>query len=421
MCPARLQEYFQFIEFSVETQQTYDGDVARLRNAVEQVDDDGTATEPDEETEKQQTWRERGTIWTGFYYFAVRNLPVPREHWRAGKLRKSNTLEFPLATREATIRSIHAVFNYCKETRCLQIRKPSQTLIEISINGEEVLDFHTFVEGREAIVQFGKLKYRLEYTDYAYDPIYYDNHDKFIHDTLKWANRELDDLTHTPSANSTKIGRGASASVSHAVNNRSQAVALKTRIRKCRATAEALSIVIQTLTTLTALAKAHDEPRILRLHQVIYQFGHPKYRQGVTEDVHLVLEPFMRLTVADIITLVKEKSLEQQTADWVLREAITGLKFLHDNNWMHGDIKPGNIGVQLPRTGPLSLDELQKESRVVLLDLDGASNLATLPEQRLPPSTMMSGLWESLDISCDTDRTRGNSPRTLGARTDLII
>ncbi|KAF2191717.1 hypothetical protein K469DRAFT_695856 [Zopfia rhizophila CBS 207.26] len=59
---------------------------------------------------------------------------------------------------------------------------------------------------------------------------------------------------------------------------------------------------------------------------------------------------------------------------------------------MHGDIKPGNIGVQLPRTGPLTLDELRKESRVVFLDLDGASNLATLPERRLPPKPGYGGI-----------------------------
>lgn len=183
-----------------------------------------------------------------------------------------------------------------------------------------------------------------------------------------------------------ELGSGTFGTVSQAVNNRSHAVALKKRVRKCHRTAQGLSQEIDTLQALTALADAHQEPRILRLADVIYQYGHEEYRNCVPEDVYLVLDPFLHLTVAN---LVQRQNLSRQTADWVLRETMMGLKFLHDNGWMHGDIKPKNIGVQLQ--GRSSLDELGEGARVVLLDLDGSSHLATVLNQRLLPQPGVGG------------------------------
>ncbi len=183
-----------------------------------------------------------------------------------------------------------------------------------------------------------------------------------------------------------ELGRGAFGTVSQAVNNRSHVVALKKRVRKCHRTEQRLAQEIDTLRALTTLADAHQEPRILRLADVIHEYGHEKYRKNVQEDVYLVLDPFLHLTVAD---LIQRQNLERQTANWVLRETMIGLKFLHDNGWMHGDIKPKNIGVQLH--GRSSSGELGDGSRVVLLDLDGSSHLATVPNQRLPPQPGVGG------------------------------
>ncbi len=189
----------------VNPQQSYHGDVARMRRDAEREDDE-TATEPDTDTESRTDWQKWGTVWTGSYYFTVTNLPLPREHWRVGKMRNNTRVEFPLAMREATVKSVHATFNYCKETRCLQIRKPPRASLDLSVNGHDVLDICTFIEDRQAIIQFGNLKYQLAYTDYAYKQDYYTIRDDFMLHTLQWQDTRPKSFTQTPSSSATRIG-----------------------------------------------------------------------------------------------------------------------------------------------------------------------------------------------------------------------
>jgi len=199
----RIRDYMR-----VDAQQSYHGDVARMRRDAEREDDE-TATEPDTDAETRDEWQNWPTVWTGSYYLTVTNLPFPREHWRIGKMRHNTPVEFPLAMREASLKSVHATFNYCKETRCLQIRKPPRASLDLSVNGHDVLDFCTIVEDRQAIIQFGNLKYQLAYTDYAYDQDYYTIRDEFMLNTLQWQDTKPNGLTQTPSSSATKIGEWA--------------------------------------------------------------------------------------------------------------------------------------------------------------------------------------------------------------------
>ena len=175
----RIRDYMH-----VDAKQAYSGDVARMRRDAEREDDE-TATEPDTDAETRDMWQKWGTIWTGSYYFTVTNLPFPREHWRVGKMRNNTPVDFPLAMREASLRSVHATFNFYKVTRCLQIRKPPRASLDLSVSGHDVLDFCTVVEDRQAIVQLGILKYQLAYTDYAYEQDYYNIRDEFMLHTMQ--------------------------------------------------------------------------------------------------------------------------------------------------------------------------------------------------------------------------------------------
>lgn len=171
-----------------------------------------------------------------------------------------------------------------------------------------------------------------------------------------------------------------------AVNDQSHTAALKTRQRRCRDTAKRISREIQTLKAITTLARQHNESRILQLRDVMYQFGNEDYQQNTTEDVYLLLDPFLPFTVDHIIEMDHGNPLKSRLALWVLHEAMLGLQFLHQVGWMHGDIKPGNIGIELPHILPSSLEGLQAV-RVVLLDLDNATNLQSFgPNPRLPPT-----------------------------------
>jgi serine/threonine protein kinase len=55
----------------------------------------------------------------------------------------------------------------------------------------------------------------------------------------------------------------------------------------------------------------------------------------------------------------------------LFHDALLGLNFLHSHNWVHGDLKPSNIGI-LDKGSP----------HVVLLDLEGAVNIQ--PGKLLP-------------------------------------
>lgn len=163
-------------------------------------------------------------------------------------------------------------------------------------------------------------------------------------------------------------------------------MALKTRQRRCRDTAKQIFREIQTLKAITALARQHNESRILQLRDVMYQFGNEDYQRNTTEDVHLFLDPFLPFTVTHIIDIAHGNPLKSHLALWVLHEAMLGLQFLHRVGWMHGDIKPANIGVEMPHTLPSSLDGLQA-IRVVILDLDNAIDLQPFgPDPRLSPT-----------------------------------
>jgi len=76
-------------------------------------------------------------------------------------------------------------------------------------------------------------------------------------------------------------------------------------------------------------------------------------------------------------------SLPSRLALWKLHETMLGLRFLHHFGWMHGDIKPENIGVEQPHT-PISSPDSLRYVHVVLLDLDSATNPRL--NRRLPPT-----------------------------------
>ena len=72
---------------------------------------------------------------------------------------------------------------------------------------------------------------------------------------------------------------------------------------------------------------------------------------------------FLRYS-ADVCFKSGSKGMSMEAAT-VLRETMLGVKFLHDMNWIHGDLKPQNIGIL--RGKPL---------RAVILDVGQATELA---------------------------------------------
>ena len=145
--PPGLTSFSSFLY--VDDAKTYNHDVSRHRRDRERPadEDNETATEPDTDTEQQPEWQQRGMVWSGCFYFAIQDMPVPAQRWCAGRLHDDITvLQFPLAVRHQSIRHLQAHFTLCKTTGCLQIQRPRKNL-EIGVNGADVQKFHTLISG----------------------------------------------------------------------------------------------------------------------------------------------------------------------------------------------------------------------------------------------------------------------------------
>lgn len=141
----------------------------------------------------------------------MKNMPRPRKRWFAGRLHEDTTaLQFPLAVKHSSIRRLQASFGFCKTTGCLQIQRPRKSL-GISLNGVDVPQFSTFVNGTPAVVQLDTLKYRFEYTPFSYTDAYYNARNEEVTGFINfepWIAAKWEALTQTPSEKSTSIING---------------------------------------------------------------------------------------------------------------------------------------------------------------------------------------------------------------------
>ncbi|KAK2666672.1 Protein kinase domain [Fusarium oxysporum f. sp. vasinfectum] len=177
---------------------------------------------------------------------------------------------------------------------------------------------------------------------------YLDEH-RNIHTTLL----ELS-LTPTPSENSpitigqwtisaSTVGKGASGMVSIASNIQGQRVALK-RVQVGRER-ERVRKVQTKLETLAALSQKKNENRLLRLIEVITDDVRSTNRIA---DVWFVQEQAAQDILSTALTrgLFKQGHERIPIVTTVLADILGATDFLHKNNWMHGDLKPANIGIR---------------------------------------------------------------------------
>ncbi|KAM5463040.1 hypothetical protein MauCBS54593_007699 [Microsporum audouinii] len=201
--------------------------------------------------------------------------------------------------------------------------------VEVTVNGKAVRSGEQPSLNQTSMnIRINRLEFEFQYTDIAYTGKYYRDREGYMTKNLSSVILPNAELTPTPSRTfrcfgewtiSNFLGKGAYGRVSSATNSKGEVVAIKVVER--------------------------DERKAEQIDHEI------RFSKSLTKTVRL---NFDRPFIANLFY-----------------DALLGLNFQHSNNWVHGDIKPGNIGILDGNT-----------PRVVLLDFGGAVHLT--PERQLP-------------------------------------
>ncbi|KAI5865840.1 kinase-like domain-containing protein [Durotheca rogersii] len=370
---------------SVESRQRYHEDVLRFQREMDNLEDENSSeSSSDSDTDVKSKNRYQGMVWTGRYVLGLQLPPYePDVGWVAGKGLGGNkpyTDIFFCTTafskrHNINLRSSHVRFNFDQDNRAFFVSSmTSSHLARLAVNGVTVgRELHALNQHNMKI-QLGLLEYDFQYTDVASSNSFIGKRREYMVGNITTPPVAFLSMP-TPRRNTRTIGRwtlgeprgkGSTGSVFLGSNRKNEVVAVKIMALD----SESKSLVdgeIAAYQALTALAEKHnDGGRLVRLKETIDPREDKNAVSFIFDEVCLVLEPMAPITVhalADegIVGGLKGMAIE---AAAIFRQALLGLKFMHDNGWVHGNIKPSNIGVV-------------SRGRAVLLDLGQAQYLGS--------------------------------------------
>ncbi|KAF5608660.1 STE kinase [Fusarium pseudoanthophilum] len=315
-------------------------------------------------------------IWKGHYFMSLDQPPRnPSRGWIVGSLRDGPHLnDIVLCLRSDN----YEMYKVRRNQAILQIDETSfiyvQPMTDRSItmvNGDKITKKRVFNQS-SARLAFGSLCYRIRYARGSYANDYPSRVKRYLDEHLQISKTLLElSLTPTPSESSPivigqwtisagTVGKGASGMVSIASNDHGQRVALK-RVQVGR-DRERIQKDQTKLETLAALCQRKNENRLLRLIEVITDDVRSANRIA---DVWFVQEPAAQEVLSTALTrgLFKQGQERISIVTTVLADILGATNFLHRHRWIHGDLKPVNIGIRTWTPECIS---------VVLLDLDDA-------------------------------------------------
>ncbi|GKU10710.1 ste protein kinase [Fusarium langsethiae] len=320
--------------------------------------------------------QEQFRIWKGHYFISLDQPPRnPSRGWVVGSSRDSPHMnDIVLCLRSGNdklykVRRNQAILQI-DETSFIYVQPITDRSVTM-VNGDKISRKRVFNQS-SARLAFGSLCYRIQYARGSYEKDYPSRVKRYLDKHLKIPTtlQELS-LTPTPSENSPitigqwtvsagTVGKGASGMVSIASNVSGQRVALK-RVQVGRDRERARKVQTK-LETLAALCQRKNENRLLRLIEVITDDVRSANRIA---DVWFVQEPAAQDILSTALTRGSFKQGQERIpiVTTVLTDILGATNFLHRHRWMHGDLKPVNIGIRTWTTECIS---------VVLLDLDDA-------------------------------------------------
>ncbi|KAK3331565.1 kinase-like domain-containing protein [Cercophora scortea] len=385
----------------VEPEQVYNDEIVCLRREMDRTkyDTDGeaseTLTEPDTDTEEQL--RGLGMVWVGCYQLGLQFPPAVSERgWTVGKGPLDNLpVDFLLCTRsfaklhDIKLRNPHSRFNFFVQNKGLFVMGCSRSpLAQLTVNGDAVTRRPYHLNQHSMKIQFDKLDYCLQWTDYAAESDFKHERGDYVASSLGGpAAVDSDFEMPTPLPNKRTFGRwtlgdalgaGGHGRVFFASDQSANVAAIKVVERTSR-NCQSVDEEIETLREVTKLAqKFDDDERILRMAEVIYSNGEKFSSKTVFDNVAIVLTPMTPQTFGDLMGTrskggCKGMTIEAATA---FRAALLGVKVMHDGRWLHRDLKPTNIGF------------IGKPPRSVLLDIGTSTHIRAGGSLRSRPGTV---------------------------------
>lgn len=314
----------------------------------------------------------RAKIWRGYYGLSLDLFPSePDLGWTVGTtgaFDPSKRPDIPLGrTTHPGLKDVqgrHFYFSFDRQTGFLQIVSSVRTRhAPLSIDDGPYLT-RTGLTNREvlnkprSLIRIGNLQYRFEYTEYTQSDEYVPARTLFCDGTGQADAAAFSLLTPTPSGVTTVYGQwvvhtaiaqGAGGKVFSATNSRGKLVAVK-RLSVKVSTKRTIEREIASLEQLTALSNEHSFSGIIRLIEVIDVGG----ATSPDKDYIFVLSPLCQTTLDQYIRNEKRRlgtNISHQTLE-IFHAVLQSIAFLHDHRWLHGDIKPANVGLNpIPAPG----------------------------------------------------------------------
>ena len=302
--------------------QTKDEDVTRYIRRRDTGHLSSSSSSPtssyDDKKYKKSNREDHTLIWTGCYFLDLSVPPVSRSRgWLAGRLAGNRWLnngraesELILTTDNSStfgIKQRHAVFQFHRATGRVSIQG-ARSNSPIEVDGKIVPRGTIHVLNDESTtLRLDELSYEIRYGRYTRTEVYLQFRNNYLALIYPGPQSSIIDLTPTPSGASVSklrqwsiteagtIGTGAMGRVSVAVHNDGRVAAVK-RIAGNLKTSSKLQRCVQTLNTLTDLAVAEGETRVLRLIEMLTDDPNGK---NATSDIWFLLQPAAGRTLWD--------------------------------------------------------------------------------------------------------------------------
>ncbi|KAL9014351.1 MAG: hypothetical protein Q9173_001000 [Seirophora scorigena] len=357
---------------AVVPQQIVDSDVLRLRFEEERracspsayasdAETSESLTEPNTDTESYH--RELGMIWIGRYLLALESPPsVPNRGYTAGKGPLENTpIDLLLCTRRfakrysINLRNPHARFNFNVDRSLYIAGCSSSQSAQLTVNGEVTTRRPYHLNQHSMKIRLDKLEYHFQWTGFAATDDFKKERNRYVTGILGGP-RFVDIDIPTPLPNTRTIGGwtlgnplgvGGHSRVCFATNTSGNIAAIE-MIERTSKNYRNVDAEIQVCKEVTAFAEQlKDSERIVRAMEIIYSNEENFSFKRAFDNIAVVLWPMTPQTLADLVGPRSKGGAKGMTmeAAIVFRDALEGLKSMHDGRWLHHDMKPTNIGL----------------------------------------------------------------------------